>query len=84
MDTISTSPRIYVACLAAYNSGRLHGAWIDAASDVWEIWADVQAMLAASPEADAEEFAIHDYEGFEGVRIGEFESLKLLRRLRLL
>ena len=24
------SPRIYVACLAAYNAGRLHGRWIDA------------------------------------------------------
>jgi Antirestriction protein (ArdA) len=25
-----TAPRIYVACLAAYNNGRLHGEWIDA------------------------------------------------------
>lgn len=24
------TPRVYVACLAAYNSGFLHGAWIDA------------------------------------------------------
>ena len=23
-------PRIYVACLAAYNNGILHGAWIEA------------------------------------------------------
>ena len=27
---IMTAPRIYVACLAAYNAGRLHGGWIDA------------------------------------------------------
>ena len=26
-------PRIYVACLAAYNNGHLHGAWIDAAQE---------------------------------------------------
>lgn len=26
----NTKPRIYAACLAAYNSGYLHGAWIDA------------------------------------------------------
>jgi len=26
----SERPRIYVACLAAYNNGRLHGRWIDA------------------------------------------------------
>jgi antirestriction protein len=25
----STGPRIYVACLSAYNAGKLHGAWID-------------------------------------------------------
>ncbi|MEH6810874.1 MAG: antirestriction protein ArdA, partial [Hyphomonas oceanitis] len=24
--------RIYVACLAAYNNGHLHGAWIEATS----------------------------------------------------
>ena len=31
MTNVSDSnPRIYVACLAAYNNGYLHGAWIDA------------------------------------------------------
>ena len=28
---------IYVACLAAYNNGCLHGAWIDAAQEPEEI-----------------------------------------------
>ena len=32
--TTNTEPRIYVACLAAYNNGILHGAWIDAAQVV--------------------------------------------------
>jgi antirestriction protein len=32
-------------------------------------------MLAASPIPDAEEYAIHDYEGFEGARISEYTSL---------
>jgi len=27
-------PRIYVACLAAYNGGHLHGEWINANQDV--------------------------------------------------
>jgi antirestriction protein len=63
--------RIYVACLAAYNNGRLHGAWIDVGTDEWAIWDGIQAMLKASPIAGAEEWAIHDYEGFEGIRIGE-------------
>ena len=40
--------RIYVACLAAYNNGHLHGRWIEV-TDEAAIWQDVQAMLAASP-----------------------------------
>ena len=52
------SPRIYVACLAAYNSGCLHGRWIEATTPD-EIWEQVRAMLADSPEPDAEEWAIH-------------------------
>ncbi|GAB5457334.1 MAG: antirestriction protein ArdA [Henriciella sp.] len=73
-DTIGTGaecPRIYVACLAAYNNGRLHGRWIKA-SDPHEIWNAVRAMLADSPEPDAEEWAIHDYDGFYGCRISEY------------
>jgi len=73
--TETDRPRIYVACLAAYNNGRLHGAWIDAARDAWELWDDIRAMLLASPVMDAEEFAIHDYEGFGGVRIAESEGI---------
>lgn len=73
--TETDQPRIYVACLAAYNNGRLHGAWIDAARDAWELWDDIRAMLQASPVAGAEEYAIHDYEGFGGVRIAEGEGI---------
>lgn len=76
--TLSTtaSPRIYVACLAAYNNGRLHGAWIDADQPTEEIWAEVQQMLAASPQPGAEEWAIHDHEGFGELRLGESESFE--------
>jgi antirestriction protein len=35
--TLTTEPRIYVACLAAYNNGNLHGAWIDATQGEWSI-----------------------------------------------
>ncbi len=69
-------PHIYVACLAAYNAGCLHGRWIDASQDAEDIWAEVNAMLAASPELGAEEHAIHDYEGFGALRLGEYESLE--------
>ena len=40
--------RIYVACLAAYNNGHLHGCWIEV-TDEAAIWQAVQDMLAASP-----------------------------------
>jgi antirestriction protein len=66
-------PRIYVACLAAYNNGRLHGTWIEASTPE-AVMADVSAMLATSPEPDAEEWAIHDYEGFEGAHLSEYAS----------
>ena len=66
--------RIYVACLAAYNSGILHGAWIDACQGVDNIWEDVEAMLKASPIEEAEEWAIHDYEGFAGASLSEYSS----------
>lgn len=76
-NTIQTEqPRIYAACLAAYNNGILHGAWIDAAQEPWAIYDAVQTMLAASPIAGAEEWAIHDYEGFGGVRIEEYASFE--------
>ncbi len=76
-----TEPRIYVACLAAYNNGYLHGAWIDAAQESWAIYDAVRVMLAASPIAGAEEWAIHDYEGFSGIRIEEYASFDRVSEL---
>ena len=94
--------RIYVACLASYGSGILHGAWIDCdGQDADGLQSDVNAMLRASPcpnvmvecpdceaetradcdtckgkgqVASAEEFAIHDSEGF-GDCLEEYTSL---------
>ena len=70
------TPRIYVASLSDYNDGRLHGTWIDLASiTADEAWRAVQDMLARSPDGDAEEFAIHDYEGFGPYRVHEYASI---------
>lgn len=74
------TPRIYVACLAAYNNGHLHGQWIEA-SEPGEIWEKVRAMLAASPIPEAEEWAIHDHEGFEGARLSEWASFETVCEL---
>ncbi len=68
--------RIYVACLASHNNGILHGAWIDADQDRDEIRAGITDMLKASPVKSAEEFAIYDYEGFEGAPISEYQSIE--------
>ena len=67
--------RIYVACLAAYNNGHLHGRWIDLENGLDAVQDEIREMLASSPFPDAEEWAIHDYEGFEGLSIAEYEGL---------
>ncbi|MGO1048788.1 antirestriction protein ArdA [Crossiella sp. CA198] len=71
-----SSPRIYVRSLSDYNNAVLTGRWIDADQDHDDIYNDVQDMLAESSFGPAEEWAIHDYEGFEGLKIGEYESLE--------
>lgn len=71
-------PKIYVACLSAYNHGVLHGAWIDADQDEEDILKEIQAMLKESPVKDfasCEEWAIHDYEDFGEIKISEYQSI---------
>lgn len=52
-------PEIYVACLASYNAGILHGVWLEVES-LEDMQANITVMLAASTMPDAEEWAIHD------------------------
>jgi len=73
---IMSEIRIYVACLAAYNNGILHGRHIDATLGESHIWEQTGAMLEASPIETAEEWAIHDYEGFEGAQLSEYASFE--------
>lgn len=72
---------IYVACLAAYNNSILHGKWINANQHFEDINNDIRDMLKTSPIEDAEEFAIHDYEGFEGLSISEYEGINRVAAL---
>lgn len=68
--------RIYVASLSDYNAGRLLGVHIDLdGKDEDDVWAEINAMLKRSPEMVAEEWAIHDYEGFGPLRLSEYESI---------
>lgn len=60
---------IYVACLASYNAGTLHGHWIDltaidCAGDIQEA---IDWILSTSPEPGAEEYAVHDHVGAAGI-----------------
>lgn len=73
-----STPSIYVACLAAYNAGFLHGVWIDCTIGHDEVWDKIKTMLASSPEPDAEEYAIHDYENFSGYNVSEWSGIDRL------
>src|ERR1035438_9767364 len=75
-QTVTVSPRIYVACLAAYNAGKLYGEWINANQDADDISTEITAMLKASPEPFSEEWAVHDSEGFGPIELGEWPEIK--------
>lgn len=69
-------PRVWIASLADYDAGRLHGRWIDAAVEGDELVAAAQAILASSPEPGAEEWAIFDHDNFGPFQVGEYEDLR--------
>ncbi len=73
--------RIYVACLAAYNNGKLHGEWIDATLGADHIKEEIKKVLSTSPENNqpypCEEWAIHDYDGFPS-SLGENPNIEEL------
>ena len=75
------NPEIYVACLASYNAGLLHGEWINANQEEEEIMAEIEAMLKASPETGAEEWAIHDHQDFGGIELSEYEDIETVAKL---
>lgn len=78
--TTHDTPRVYVADLAAYNAGRLHGKWVDA-TDADEIREAIAEVLRTSPIPGAEEWAFHDYDGFSGLSLGEYEDVERVAEL---
>lgn len=68
-------PRVWIASLADYNDGRLHGEWVDAAVDGNDLIRAAQRIVDTSPEPGAEEWAIFDYDNFGTYRVGEYEDL---------
>lgn len=110
--------KIYVACLASYNNGVLHGSWFDLEdfTDAEDLMAAVrQDVLITSPYPNvevecpscggdgihtydpdgicsqckgsgevpsAEEWAIHDHEGFPDDAVGEYTSFSKLYEIK--
>lgn len=70
--TTTKQPRVYIACLAAYNNGHLHGDWFDCD---FELNDNIQKVLKTSPIPNAEEWAIHDHEGFGSYSISEYHGI---------
>ena len=73
--------RIYVADLAEYVSGNLVGRWFDL-EDFEGTAEDLHAAIAQyvlrTEQTGHEEWAIHDYEGFGPIRVGEYDSLETI------
>jgi antirestriction protein len=64
-----TTPKIYVADLAAYNEGKLVGEWLEltdytSGEEVMEAISELLEKFSKEQGVEREEFAIHDYEGF--------------------
>ncbi|MBE9082859.1 antirestriction protein ArdA [Tolypothrix sp. LEGE 11397] len=75
----SLQPEIYIADLAAYNAGYLHGKWIDATLEVDDIQDEIKEILKNSPVGkEAEEFAIHSYSAFWEAELGEYADLAMV------
>lgn len=79
-------PRIYIASLADYNNGSLHGSWISADQEAGDIHRDIDSMLWASPALQGEgesygDWAIHDHEGFADYRIDEATDIETVSQL---
>ena len=77
ITTVDHGVRLYVACLASYNAGTLHGAWIGGADleDLDQLKETIKDLLKASPEPGAEEYAVHDHEGLPDFLRGEYPEL---------
>lgn len=76
MHATKITPRVYAACLASYNAGRLYGRWIDCDKGADHIVSELSDMLRKSPEPGAEEWAFHDSE-YMGL-VGECDDVERL------
>ena len=76
-------PKIYVASLSDYNAGRLHGSGWTLPRSPRPCWPVSARCWRPHRNPIAEEWAIHDYEGFAGVRSAEYESIEKVSKIAL-
>ena len=79
-------PSIYIASLADYNVGKLHGTWVDMTMPLEDIDLAIRQMLERSPVLQSEgedygDWAIHDSENFGVVTVHEHDDLDTLHEL---
>lgn len=82
--TTELAPTICLQCLSAYTEGKLHYKWIkldDVNFDPDLLQEELDDLLNESPAMRAEEWMIADFEGFGGIRIGEYESFECICEL---
>jgi antirestriction protein len=83
MTTTTTTPRVWIGCLSAYNSGELHGKWVEA-NDPDGLELARAEVIRTSPAwrrgEHAEEHAVMDYDGFGSLpaRLGEWPDFQTL------
>lgn len=71
--TTHDTPRVYLACLACYNEGTHNGRWEDA-NDADTLVEAIEFIQTNCGHVD-NDWAIHDFEGFGPVNIGENPNL---------
>lgn len=76
-----TYPRVWVASLADYANGDLHGAWFDATHEPALLELAAKHMLQLGHTEGAEEWGIFDYDSFAGAELGEYESFETVSRI---
>ncbi len=84
--TEKDTPKIWVGCLAAQNSGYLHGLWLDATRESEEILEDINWMLSYSPVKDreaCEDWIICDSENFGSIKIDQYQSIESVSQLAI-
>lgn len=74
-------PRAWVASLADYANGNLHGAWFNATHEPALLELAAKHMLRLGHTGGAEEWAIFDYDDFAGAELGEYESFETVSRI---